>query len=162
MSWKQAGERFDSRVGDLAERVARRVSRRTALRSAVLGGTVGVASLAIGERPALADDCHCGPTRRCRGCREHGCPHGHHLCKGSFTSDCFNVQGYRCEWPRGMWIACMGIGRGHGYRVCYDCIGKAGCRHWCTCLSHCVCCHCRTASDVRAEQHRIEQLTESE
>ena len=56
MSWKQAGERFDTRVGDLAERVARRVSRRAALRGVVLGGTAGVASLAIGERP--------GPGRR--------------------------------------------------------------------------------------------------
>ena len=50
----------------------------------------------------------------------------------------------------------MGVGKGYGYRVCYDCIGKSGCKGWCTCLSECVCCHCQTVSDVRAEQHRIQ------
>jgi hypothetical protein len=158
MSWKRAGERFDSSVGDLAERVARRVSRRAALRSAVIGGTIGVASLAIGERPALAADCHCGPTRRCVGCPKHGCPEGHHLCKGSFSSDCFNYQGYRCEWPRGQWLACTGLGKGHGFRMCHDCIGEGGCHRWCTCLSICVCCDCVTAADVRTEQQRVQQL----
>jgi hypothetical protein len=157
MTWREAGERFDARVGDLAERIVRRVSRRDALRGALLGGTAGMASLAIGERPALAGTCHCGPTRRCSHCPELGCPDGYRLCKGSFTSNCFNHQGYRCEWPRGTWIACMGIGKGFGYRVCYDCIGKSGCRGWCTCQSRCVCCHCRTAADVRAEQHKIQQ-----
>jgi hypothetical protein len=158
MSWKQAGERFDARIADLAERTARRVSRRNALRSVLIGGSAGIAALAVGERPALAADCRCGPTRRCSGCPEVGCPHGYELCKGSFTSDCFNSQGYRCEWPQGTWIACMGVGKGYGYRVCYDCIGKSGCKGWCTCLSECVCCHCQTVADVRAEQHRI-QLT---
>ena len=128
------------------------------LRSAVIGGTVGVASLAIGERPALAADCHCGPTRRCEGCPKHGCPEGHHLCKGSFTSDCFNYQGYRCEWPRGQWLACTGLGKGHGFRMCHDCIGEGGCHRWCTCLSICVCCDCVTTADVRTEQLRIQQL----
>lgn len=162
MNWKQSGDRFDSRVGDLAERVARRVSRRTALRAVVLGGTASVASLAIGERPALAADCQCGPTRRCSGCPEHGCPPHHHHCHGSFTSDCFNTQGYRCEWGTGRWIACTGLGKGHGYRVCHDCISsETGCRDWCTCLSECVCCNCRTAADVRAEQQRIEHVTAS-
>jgi hypothetical protein len=160
MKWRQTGERVDTRVGDLAERVVRRVSRRDALRRVLVGGTAGLAALAVGERPALAQDCYCGPTRRCRRCRDHGCPHGHRLCKGSFTSTCFNDQGYRCEWPHGTWIACMGIGKGYGYRVCYDCISKSGCHHWCTCLGTCVCCDCKTAADVRAEQHRI-QLTAS-
>jgi hypothetical protein len=158
MSWKQTGERFDTRVGDLAERVARRVSRRTALRGALLGGTASVASLAIGERPALAAGCTCGPTRRCHACPEIGCPHGYHLCKGSFTGNCFNSQGYRCEWPQGTWIACMGLGKGYGYKVCYDCKGAPGCHGWCTCLSSCVCCECRTVADVRAEQRRVQQL----
>ncbi len=67
MSWKRTGEQFDARIGQLAERVVRRVSRRDALRGAVLGGTAGLASLAVGERPALADACVCGPTRHCRG-----------------------------------------------------------------------------------------------
>jgi hypothetical protein len=159
MSWQQAAEQFDSKVGTLAERVTRRLTRRAALRTAILGGTTGIASLAIGERPALAANCHCGPTRRCIDCPPHGCPPEHHLCRGSFTSDCFNRQGYRCEWPRGRWIACMGLGHGYGYRVCYDCIGPAGCRRWCTCLGTCVCCNCRSAADVRTEQHRIQQLT---
>lgn len=160
MTWKTAGEQFDSRVGGLAERIARRVSRRAALRGVLLGGTAGAASLAIGERPALAADCHCGPTRRCSGCPEIGCPHGHHVCKGSFSSNCFNSQGFRCEWPQGTWIACMGIGKGFGYRVCYDCIGKSGCHGWCTCLSSCVCCRCRNFADVKAEQHRIQHVSQ--
>jgi hypothetical protein len=158
VSWRQAGEHFDSRVGDLAERVVRRVSRRDSLRGALIGGAAGLAALTIGERPALAADCQCGPTRRCAHCPEIGCPDGYHLCKGSFTGNCFNRQGYRCEWPQGTWIACMGVGKGFGYRVCYDCIGKSGCPGWCTCLSTCVCCHCQTVADVRAEQHRIQLI----
>ena len=159
MTWKDAGERFDARVGDLAERIARRVSRRDALRGAFLGGSSGLAALAVGERPAhaTAAACRCGPTRRCAGCPEIGCPEGHRVCKGSFTSNCFNSQGYRCEWPQGTWIACMGLGKGYGYRVCYDCIGAGGCPEWCTCQSQCICCECRTAADVRAEQRRIQQ-----
>jgi hypothetical protein len=70
------------------------------------------------------------------------------------TSDCFNGQGYRCEWPSGTWIACMNMGHGYGYKVCYDCIGKSGCRDWCTCQSQCICCECQTVADLRAEQHR--------
>jgi hypothetical protein len=159
MSWKQAGERFDARIGDLTERAARRVSRRGALRGVLLGGTTGLAALAVGERPALAADCQCGPTRRCSsGCPGVGCPSGYELCKGSPSSDCFNSQGYRCEWPQGTWIACMGAGKGYGYRVCYDCIGAAGCEGWCTCLSECICCRCETAADVRAEQRRLQLL----
>jgi len=158
MSWKRAGERLDARVGDLAERVVRRVSRRDALRGVLVGGTAGMASLALGERPALADTCVCGPTRRCHGCPDVGCPRGYHLCKGSFTGDCFNTQGYRCEWPQGTWIACMGLGKGYGYRVCYDCIHRDDCPGWCTCMSNCICCDCLTVSDVRSEQHRVQQL----
>lgn len=157
MSFMRAGERFDARVGDIAERIARRVSRRDAVRGVVLGGTAGLASLAVGERPAQAASCYCGPTRRCAHCPEVGCPHDYRLCKGSFTSDCFNSQGYRCEWPQGTWIACMGLGKGYGYRVCYDCINKSGCSDWCTCQSRCVCCNCQTVADVRAEQHRVQQ-----
>jgi hypothetical protein len=157
MSWKRAGDRFDARVGDLAERIARRVSRRDAVRGALLGSATGIAALALGETPAQAQACMCGPTRRCSGCPDVGCPDRYHVCKGSFTSDCFNNQGYRCEWPQGTWIACMGKGKGLGYKVCYDCINAAGCREWCTCLSRCVCCNCETAVDVRAEQHRLQQ-----
>ena len=51
----------------------------------------------------------------------------------------------------------MGLGKGYGYRVCYDCINSAGCQKWCTCQSHCVCCGCQTVADIRAEQHRIQQ-----
>jgi hypothetical protein len=158
MSWRQAGERFDARIGDLTERAVRRVNRRNALRGVVLGGTAGLAALAIGERPAQAADCQCGPTKRCSGCPDIACPDGYGLCKGSPTSSCFNSQGYRCEWPQGTWIACMGLGKGYGYRVCYDCIGPGGCEDWCTCLSECICCKCRTVTDVRAEQHRIQLL----
>jgi hypothetical protein len=157
--WRRAGDRFDARVGILAERVVRRVSRREALRGVVLGGSAGLAAVAVGQRPAMAAECNCGPTRRCAGCPDVGCPEDYRLCKGSFTSDCFNKQGYRCEWPQGTWIACMGAGNGYGYRICYDCIGKAGCSGWCTCLSGCICCHCQTIADVRAEQHRIQAIT---
>jgi hypothetical protein len=149
VSLKRAGDRFDARVAGLAERIARRVSRRDAVRGALLGSATGLAALALGESPAQAQSCMCGPTRRCSGCR---------LCKGSFTSNCFNNQGYRCEWPQGLWIACMGQGSGLGYRVCYDCINHEGCPDWCTCLSSCVCCHCETVSDVRSEQHRLQQV----
>lgn len=158
MSWRRTGERFDARVGDIAERVTRRVSRRDALRGVLVGGATSLAALAAGESPAQAAECTCGPTRRCSGCPDVGCPKDYHLCKGSFSSDCFNTQGYRCEWPQGTWIACMGLGKGLGYRVCYDCIGKSGCSGWCTCESKCVCCDCRTVADVRAEQHRIQLI----
>jgi hypothetical protein len=158
MSWKQTGERLDARVGEMAERIVRRVSRRDALRGVMLTGTASLAALAVGESPASASGCMCGPTRRCRGCPELGCPHGYRLCRGSFTSNCFNKQGYRCEWPQGTWIACMGIGKGFGYRVCYDCIGHSGCSDWCTCQGACVCCGCQTIADVRAEQQRIQQV----
>ncbi len=141
--------------GGLSEQVARRVNRRDALRRVVLAGATGLAALAIGQNPAQAATCACGPTRRCSRCPEVGCPRGRHLCKGSFTSNCFNYQGYRCEWPQGTWIACMGLGKGLGYKVCYDCVGASGCRDWCTCLSECICCGCSTAADVRAEQRRL-------
>lgn len=160
MSRKSLGERLDDRIGDLTERTARRLSRRDAFRRAVLGGTAGLAAVALGERPAFAATCRCGPTRRCSGCPAVGCPPGHHLCKGSFTSSCFNTQGYRCEWPQGTWIACTRLGKGLGYKVCYDCIGAGGCRQWCTCQSACICCECHTAADVRAEQLRLQHEAE--
>ncbi|HBW18397.1 MAG: hypothetical protein ACLPN6_05645 [Streptosporangiaceae bacterium] len=158
MSWTGLGGSLDARVGALAERAMRRISRRDALRGAVVGGTAGLAALTLGERPALAESCDCGPTRRCAGCPDIGCPGGYSLCKGSFSSDCFNGQGYRCEWPQGTWIACMNAGKGYGYKVCYDCINHAGCKDWCTCLSECICCDCASVRDIRAEQHRLQAL----
>ncbi len=156
MSIRQLPASVDARVSAVTERVVRRLNRRDALRGAVLGGATGLAALALGQRPAFAVTCECGPTARCSGCPGTGCPHGYHLCRGSDTSGCFNDQGYRCIWPQGEWIACMGLGRGFGYRVCYDCIGKSGCPGWCTCLSECICCDCETAGDIRAEQRRIQ------
>ncbi len=150
------GMSLDERIGAMTERVARRLSRRDALRRVVIGGTTGIAALAVGATPAQAATCDCGPTRRCSSCPKVGCPPKHHLCKGSFTGKCFNRQGYRCEWPSGSWIACMHLGRGLGYKVCYDCIGAGGCRDWCTCLSECICCHCASPADVRLEQHRLQ------
>jgi hypothetical protein len=142
----------------LAERVARRVSRRDALRRAVMAGTTGLAAIAIGNSPADAQTCTCGPTRRCGGCPDVGCPSGYQLCKGSFSSDCFNSQGYRCEWPAGNWIACMNLGKGLGYKICYDCIGASGCEGWCTCLTECICCNCYSPADIRTEQLRLQHL----
>ncbi len=51
-------ERRGHRVkpGTLAERVARRVSRRDALRRVILGGTTGLAALAVGEQPGRCLD----------------------------------------------------------------------------------------------------------
>lgn len=144
----------------LSERVARKLNRRDALRRAVVGGTAGLAALATGVRPAeAASYCYCGPTRHCDRCPGIGCPPGHQLCTSAYGhGDCFNYQGYRCEWPQGSWIACMGLGKGLGYKVCYDCIGSSGCRDWCTCLSECICCHCVSPADVRSEQHRLQLM----
>src|ERR1700729_1467037 len=100
--------------GTFAERVARSMNRRDALRRVIVGGTTGLAALAAGSSPAEASTCACGPTRRCSHCPEVGCPPKYHLCKGSFTSDCFNAQGFRCEWLAGNWIACMNLGKGLG------------------------------------------------
>lgn len=157
MSQRKSGAGMDERIGMLTERVARRLSRRDALRRAVVGGTTGLAALALGTNPAQAQaDCDCGPTRRCAHCPGVGCPSGHHLCRGSFENTCFNYQGYRCEWPQGSWIACMNLGKGLGYKVCYDCIGSGGCHEWCTCQSDCICCHCVSPADVRAEQKSLQ------
>ncbi len=158
MRWTRWGAALDARVGDVAERAARRLSRRDAMRSAVVTGTAGLASLSLGRKPSreYSEPCDCGPTRRCSGCPGIGCPSGQHLCKGSSTSNCFNNQGYRCEWPNGTWIACMNLGNGYGYKICYDCIGKAGCPDWCTCLSQCICCYCESVADLKAEQRRLE------
>ena len=158
MGWTRWGHRLDARIGGAAERAARRLSRRDALRGAVVNGTAGLAALSVGHRPALspAQACQCGPTRRCAGCPGTGCPPGYHLCKGSFTSGCFNRQGFRCEWPSGTWIACMNMGKGYGYKVCYDCINKNGCRDWCTCQSQCICCGCATVADLRTEQQSLQ------
>jgi hypothetical protein len=155
------GAGFDERMGAITERIARKITRRDAMRRVVVGGTTGIAALAAGASPAEAATCDCGPTRRCSSCPKVGCPPRHHLCKGSFTSNCFNRQGYRCEWPSGSWIACMNLGKGMGYKVCYDCIGAGGCRDWCTCLSECICCHCASPADVRAEQHELQHALAS-
>jgi hypothetical protein len=156
VGWRRLGTRMDTRIGDMAERVTRRMNRRELVRTAVLGGTASVAAVVLGERPSLAVTCQCGPTRRCTNCPGYGCPSGYQLCKGSFTSTCFNSQGYRCEWPAGEWIACTGLGHGQGIRICYDCKGASGCHGWCTCLSACICCNCKTIGDVRAEQQRMQ------
>jgi hypothetical protein len=158
MSIRRLPGSVDARIGTMAERVVRRISRRDALRGAVIGGTASVAALVLGQRPASAATCRCGPTVRCADCPGVGCPTGYSLCKGSLTGSCFNNQGYRCIYPHGEWIACTGLGSGFGYRVCYDCIGKAGCSGWCTCQSECICCDCDTARDVRAEQHRLQAI----
>jgi len=157
MSRRRPGEGKGDRAGFFAEHVARKLNRRDALRRVVVGGTTGLAALAVGASPAQAAGCYCGPTRRCGNCPAIGCPPGHHLCTSYFNNgSCFNYQGYRCEWPQGSWIGCMNLGKGLGYRVCYDCIGAGGCTDWCTCLSECICCHCASPADVRAEQRRLQ------
>jgi hypothetical protein len=164
MTWRQLGSAFDARISQMTERATRRMSRRNVLRTAFVGGAASIAAISIGETPALALDsqcaANCGPTRRCTAeCHRHGCPNGYMRCKGSFTSNCFNNQGYRCEWPTGQWIACTGLGHGNGYKICKDCIGPGGCPDWCTCLTTCLCCHCTTAADFKKEQQRVQLLT---
>jgi hypothetical protein len=158
MTRRQLGSSFDARINQMAERATRRMSRRNILRTVFVGGAASIAAVSIGETPAFADDCtrRCGPTSQCLRCRPTECPHGYVLCKGSFTGDCFNHEGYRCEWPHGLWIACTGLGHGYGYRICKDCIFRDRCRDWCTCLTDCVCCSCRTAEDFKAEQLQMQ------
>jgi len=158
MTQRQFGSSFDTRINQMAERATRRMSRRNILRTVFVGGATSIAAISIGETPALADDCtrHCGPTSRCKRCRPTECPRGYVLCKGSFSGDCFNNEGYRCEWPHGYWIACTGLGHGYGYRICKDCIFRHRCNDWCTCLTDCVCCSCKTAADFKAEQLQMQ------
>lgn len=159
MHLRRTVAKVDDRIEDLAERTYRRMGRRDLLRGSVVTGVVSIAALALGERPAGATTCDCGPTGRCSGCAPFGCPSGYSLCKGCGTCNCFNSSGFRCEWPGGTWIACTGLGTcGAGYRTCYDCIGPSGCKGWCTCLGSCVCCTCCTAAEVKAEQKRIQEL----
>ncbi len=162
VSKKPLGERFDSSVGGLAERLSRRLSRRDALRTAIVGSAAGIAALTLGETPASAATFDCGPTRRCDNYYGN-CPSGYSLCKGSSTSNCFNYQGYRCEWPSGYWVAASGFGKcNEGFYLCYDCIGPGGCTDWCTQLSGLICGNCCKPENVRAEQKRIqEQLAAS-
>ena len=117
MAWRQLGSSFDARVSQMTERAARKMARRNILRTVFVGGAASIAAISIGETPALAADCAgaCGPTPRCHRCRPTECPHGYVLCKGSPWGDCFNKEGYRCEWPKGLWIACTGLGHGYGY-----------------------------------------------
>lgn len=171
MGWSRIGDKLDGSVGRAAEKVNRRVSRRDALRTAVLGGATGFAALTLGQKPALAQACDCGPTPRCDNYGVHapcpttpGCPDGFKLCKNKSNRHCscdqghFNTFGSCCEWSSGTWIACTGLGNGMGYEVCSDCVGPNGCGHWCTCLSQCVCCDCTSPEDVRREQKRISAL----
>lgn len=163
------GEKLDTRVGSIAERINRRMTRRNALRTAVLGGAAGIASLALGQSPALAVTCDCGPTYRCGHygypCPNTGCPSGYSLCKNSSTAYCscdqghYNRQGYCCEYSSGQWVACSGLGHGYGYELCYDCLGPGHCADWCTCLSTCICCQCLTPQDVRQEHKRLQAQT---
>jgi hypothetical protein len=159
MTRSQFGSSFDTRISRMAERASRRMSRRNILRTVFVGGATGIAAISIGETPAFADDCtrHCGPTSRCKRCRATECPHGYVVCKGSVVGHCFNDEGYRCEWPAGLWIACTGLGHGYGYRICKDCIFRHRCNDWCTCLTDCLCCNCKSAADLKAEQ--LQMLT---
>lgn len=169
MSWARMGEALDARVGSMAEKITRRISRRDALRTAVVGGATGVATLVLGQKPAFAVYCYCGPTYHCSYYRHTcpsrpGCPSGYILCKNSSSAYCscdqghYNQQGYCCEWAAGSWIACSGLGSGHGFKVCSDCLGPAReCAYWCTCLSSCQCCNCTTPADVRAEHQQVQR-----
>lgn len=168
----QLGQKFDSRVARLSEGLARRISRRAVLRTAIVGGASGIAALSLGQRPALAQVCECGPTYRCNHyghpCRDYGCPKDYELCKNgpyyycTCASGHFNQQGYCCEYYGGTWVACTGLGNGYGYEVCYDCIKPKHynendrCNDWCTCLSECICCHCTNAEQVRSEMSRMQ------
>jgi hypothetical protein len=167
------GQKFDARVARLSEGIARRISRRDALRAAIIGGVTSIATLSIGQRPALANYCDCGPTSRCNRyghrCRAYRCPSGYETCKNRHDDYCscsrghYNRQGYCCEYANGKWVACNRLGKGHGYRMCYDCVGHGhnraeDCADWCTCLTECICCHCRSAKEVRSELNRIQQL----
>ena len=159
MAWRQFGSSFDARVSQITERAARRMSRRNILRTVFVSGAASIAAISVSETPALASDCYCGPTPRCRGCRPTECPHGYIVCKGSPRGDCFNKEGYRCEWPSGLWIACSGLGHGYGYKICKDCIFRHRCKDWCTCLTECLCCDRKTAAEFKEEQYRIEMLS---
>lgn len=167
---RDVGNKLDDQVAGIAERLVRRLSRRDALRTGVLGGAGAVAALAIGERPASATPrgCYCGPTYHCHhwgnSCPDHGCPRdGFVLCKndGSYCS-CrgggHNTQGYCCEYASGYWVACSGLCKGYGYRLCYDC-KRASCTYWCTCVSAINCCNCTGPEDFRKEQARVQALT---
>jgi hypothetical protein len=157
MTRKSLGETFDNGVSSIAERLSRRLSRRAALKTAVVGSATGIAALTLGQLPAQAVTFDCGPTRRCSGCAG-GCPSGYSLCKGSSTSNCFNNQGFRCEWPSGYWVAASGFGKcNEGFYLCYDCKGSSGCPGWCTCLSNLICGPCCTPTDLQQEWKRIQQ-----
>ena len=151
MAWNNFGARLDTGVAGVAERTLRRVSRRQALRAAVVGGAASVATMAMGQRPALAaaDKCsaNCGPTARCKSCPQVGCPKGYSLCRfgngknGTHSNCCNNAHhagccnspccscsnGVTCKcpcvYPNGYWVACSGLGSfGHGYELCQDCL----------------------------------------
>jgi len=163
------GDKIDTGVARVAERIARTMTRRDALRRGVLGGITGMAALAVGARPAMAVTCTCGPTYNCAhwgaSCTCCGCPSGYVLCKndGSYCSCSgghYNSQGYCCEYSSGYWVACNGIccGSGcNGYRLCYDCKAST-CQEWCTCLSQEFCCQCATPEEVAKEQARTQAL----
>lgn len=149
MSWKEEETGLDSSVGKLVETVHRRISRRNALRTAVIGGVGTFASLAVGQSPAGAISCDCGPSPRCSsGQGGDGCPSGKSLCKKPTCS---------CEWTSGYWVACTGFGLcKNGYELCYDCHSSGSCTI-CTVLSGIYCSGCCSATDLREEQHRIQE-----
>lgn len=162
MVWTDFGTEIDNGIAALAERASRRMTRRQAVKTIVTGGAAAIATLTLGQRPAFATTCMCGPTVRCSGCPPvYGCPSGYTLCKGSSTNKCFNYQHYRCEYPTGYWTACTGLGKGGGYKTCFDCIKGGDCSHWCTCLSECICCGCNTPEDVKVEQRRLQEFVMS-
>jgi hypothetical protein len=157
------GDKLDAGVANFAERLTRRMSRRDAVRTGILGGIAGMASLTLGAKPAQAVICECGPTYRCGHygwpCPSSGCPSGMALCKEGGSCSCnagtYNQQGYCCTYSAGYWVACSGLCKGMGYKLCYDCKGH-GCDRWCTCLSSTICCSCTSAADVREEHKRLQ------
>jgi hypothetical protein len=166
------GQKLDSRVAHLSETLTRRISRRDALRTAIVGGATSIAVMSLGQKPALAQSCYCGPTVHCDNyghkCPSNGCPTGYEACKQGSDYYCscaqghLNRQGYCCEWAAGTWIACTGLGKGYGYKKCYDCIsvGRGNehdrCTDWCTCLGECICCTCTKPEEVRSEMARVQ------
>jgi hypothetical protein len=164
------GDKVDTSVAAVAERIVRKMTRRDVVHRGVLGAGTALAALAVGVRPAKAVTCQCGPTYNCSHwgwpCQADACPQGMYLCQNTQSDTCscinggHNSQGYCCEYASGWWVACSGIccGNGgcNGYRLCYDCTGR-GCDKWCTCLGQINCCECATPEDAHREQARFER-----
>ena len=155
--WKEFGKKLDDRIGRGTEKAGRILNRRTALRTVVLTGAATAGAVALGVRPAFASiTCPdaCGPSPLCsHGCPDVGCPAGHTLCKHP-PYDC---GGY-CVWSTGTWVHCTGYGKcGQGFKLCQDCKPNNSC-NICICISGVICRDCCTPRDVRAEQHRIQEI----